>query len=145
MHRSITALIAAGLLRLAMAVPASAAKPDATGPACADIDVTGNYYTDPDTGIRTVTFLFDLPIASCERILYSAYVYTGDGESLLRNGSMAGNGGQIGFLFELPGGPSSVCLSAASTGPGGTTFDAAPDSGCVEFVLDGGGGLSKFG
>ena len=145
MHRSITALIAAGLLLLGMVVPASAAKPEATGGRCADIEVTGNYVTDPDTGNPTVTFLFDLPAESCTRVTYSAFVHASAGGALLASRSTPGNGGQIGFAIELPGGPSSVCLSATSTSRGGTTFDAAPNSGCVVVQLDAGGGLSKFG
>jgi hypothetical protein len=144
MRRSITTALAAGLVLLATAGPA-AAKPEATGPKCADILVTGNYTTDTDTGNPTVTFLFDEPLASCSQVTYSAYVYASAGGTLLASGSTRGDGGQIGYLFELPGGPSSVCLSATSSSPGGKTFDAAPDTGCVVAVLDAGGGLSKFG
>ncbi len=145
MRQSITAALTAGLLLLALAVPASA-RPDATGPTCADIDVGGNYVTDPDTGVRTATFNFELPLVSCERITYAAYVYDAPGGALLASGSTAGDGtGQVGFAFPLPDGPESVCLSAESIGPSGRAHDVAPDSGCIVVPLDAGGGLSKFG
>ena len=145
MHRSITALIAAGLLLLAMAIPASAAKPDATGPACADIDISGNYFTDPDTGQATATFNFELPLVACERLVYSVFVYDETGEVLLETDSITGTAGPIGFALEVPGSPEWVCLSATSSTAQGKVFDAGPDVGCVLFELDAGGGLSKFG
>lgn len=151
MHRSITALIAAGLLLLAMAIPVSAAKPDAKGPACADIVFSANYVTDG--GVPTVHFVIETTVPSCRNITYSGYVLSADGLTPLGSASTNGDGtaafgdgsDEVGLSVALPGGPSAVCVYASSASSGGAVFDRAPDADCVQYTLDAGGGLSKYG
>lgn len=151
MRRSITAALAAGLLLLALAVPVSA-KPEATGPACADIKpngVTANYTTE--TAGPTASFLFELAVPSCKNVRYVGYAYDATGSTLLATGSVVGDGattGEIGVAFVVPIGHSAICVYAATESAGGGTFDRAPDEGsqfCVVVELDAGSGLSKFG
>lgn len=143
MHRSLTALIAAGLLLLAMAVPASAAKPEATGPACADISVSAAYATD-GTG-RTVLFAFETAAPSCSNVTYTGYVLSADGLTQLASGWITGDGTTEVFLaVPVPGDHTTVCVYATSSSPGGKVFDRAPDSGCSPRVLDGGAGAQKM-
>lgn len=151
MHRSITAFIAAGLLLLAMAMPAAAAKPEATGPACADIlpeGVSAGYTTE--AGTPTVSMLFELHAPSCKNVRYAAFVYEATGTTLLASGYVAGTGdasNEIGLLIPVPDGPSQVCVYAATQASGGTIFDRAPDGDdtCVVLDLEGGAGQRKFG
>lgn len=156
MRRSITAALTAGLLLLALAVPASA-RPEATGPACADIEPSGvgaNYFTE--AGTPTVSFNFELSVPSCKSVRYVGYAYawTGTesitGAELLATGSIAGDGSidnEIGVAFAVPSGHTDICVYAATESSGGGTFDRAPDTAdsCVRLTLDAGSGLSKFG
>ena len=136
MHRSITALIAAGLLLLAMAVPAAAVKPEASGPACRDITVTLSYQTID--GTPTATFLFETadPRGTCRGVLYSGFVLDSSGTTLLAEGSTTGDGtNQLGLAVPVTNGPTEVCVYATS-GSGPQVWDRAPDTGCVVLLLD---------
>src|SRR5688572_28907281 len=141
MRRSITAALAAGLLLVALAVPVSA-RPEATGPVCADINpngVTANYTTE--TNGRTVSFLFELSVPSCKNVRYVGYAYDATGTTLLGSGSATGDGAatnEIGVSFVLQDGPTDICVYAATESSGGGTFDRALDAGnlfCVPLTL----------
>lgn len=156
MHRSITAALVVGLLLLAMAAPA-AAKPEATGPPCADIlnptgaslgGVTANYTTE--AAGPTVSFLFELYAPSCPNVRYAGYVYNSTGTTLLVSGSVPGDGAvpnEIGLSLVVPSDHNIVCVYAATESAGGRVFDRAPDAdgSCVQLTIDTGTGLSKFG
>lgn len=145
MHRSITAFVAAGLLLLAMAVPASAAKPEASGPACADIvDGTASYVTEGDDRNVVVNMFTAAP--SCSNITYTVNVLSADGSTLLASASTPGDGTtEFGLIATVPGEESTVCVYLTSSSPGGKVFDRAPDTGCVTLQLDGGSGAQRFG
>lgn len=151
MHRSFIALIAATLLVLAVAVPVSA-KPEATGPACADIvsgTGVGASYTTETAG-RQVSFLFELYTASCANVRYAGYIYDASGTTLLASGLTAGDGAathEVGLAVPVPSGHDTVCVYAATESGGGSIFDRAPDATgtCVQLTIDSGTGLSKFG
>lgn len=145
MHRSITALVAAGLLLLAIAVPASAAKPEASGPSCADIvDGTASYVTED--GSRIVPASLTTAAPSCGNVTYTLYVLTADGSAQLTSASRNGDGStELGLMATVSGDHTTVCVYVTSSSPGGKVFDRGPDTGCVTLELDGGAGAVKFG
>lgn len=137
MHRSIVALIAAGLLLLAMAMPATA--DEVTGPACRDIAVSVSYTTMD--GTPTAAFLFETehtdPSGTCRGVRYSGFVLNAAGTALLGEGSTVGDGtNALGLLVPVPSGPTEVCVYATSSS-GPRVWDRAPDgTACVLLQLD---------
>jgi hypothetical protein len=79
--RIVRAALAAALALTVVVGPAAAAKPESSGPACADIKVQGTYVdstVDPTLPISPVVKVVITTAApSCTRLYYSAYVQYG--------------------------------------------------------------------
>lgn len=75
-RRNLWVVVAAAVLTATVAGPV-AAKPEASGPACADIKVQGTYVdpsVDPTLPFPAVRVVITTAAPSCPRIYYSAYV-----------------------------------------------------------------------
>lgn len=145
MNRYMASVLGAALLLLGLGVPATAARPEATGPACADIDDGFGYTADQDgNGSWTLTFEL-VPIApSCAKVTYTVYVLeSGTDLTPLASQSMPGNGTtSLIYTFLDVDNDDTVCVYA-TTGIGGAIFDRAPDSGCMEVSPSSAGGQFK--
>ncbi|MBA2557343.1 MAG: hypothetical protein H0V12_08395 [Chloroflexi bacterium] len=117
---------------------------DTAGPACTDfLDGTGFY----DGSV--VNFRMEANARSCRHITYTLFIVDEiDDSTPIASQRIAGNG-RDRFLFYLgldasANDDDTVCVYAR-TSLGTRTFDRAPDSGCVELLLNGPPPARKMG
>ena len=141
MKRIITAALAASMLTLALVTVASAAKPDATGPRCADFEVDVAYSEDGSE----ILFLFTTQAPSCARLQYTGYVYS-DSTAATAVSAFANGNGTTSVGVAVPSGDDAeVCVAAATTSSSGHVYDAAPNTGTCLVLTRGGTGALKMG
>jgi hypothetical protein len=137
MRKYIAMALIVGATLAVVAMPALA-KPEATGPACADVtDGSGTYIEG------TVSLLANLAASPCKQVSYTLSVYSDDTMTEMLAWSidyqdLMGADPQIGFI--IPGIVDSdgiVCV-VLTTSPGKSpnTFDRAPDADCMELSAD---------
>lgn len=134
MRRTVSAGLAAVILTVSLAAPV-AAKPEASGPACADIRVQATYIdetVDPTLLGPSAKVAITTAAPSCPRIRYAAYVQWSNGSS---GAEVAGNGTtRLEMTIYLGTTDEWVCLRAESRG--GRLFDSAPNAGCLSLRLN---------
>ena len=137
-RRNLRALLAATVLTATVAGPV-AAKPEASGPACADIKVQGTYVdssVDPTLPISpAVKVVITTAAPSCPRIYYSAYVqYSGNTEAA---GTYGNGTNRIEMTIYLSASHNEpwVYLRASSSSRT-RLLDNAPDSGSMALELN---------
>lgn len=137
-RRSLPAALAAIILAASVAGPVLA-KPEASGPACADIKVQGTYVdssVDPTLPISpAVKVVITTAAPSCPRIYYSAFVqYSGntDGKGTYGNGT---NRIELTIYLAASQNEPWVYLRATSDSRA-HRLDNAPDSGSLALRLN---------
>ncbi len=136
-RRTLRAVSAAVVLTVAVAAPAMA-KPEASGPACADIRVQGTYVdpsVDPTLPFAAVRVVMTTAAPSCSRVHYSAYVqYSGN----TAGASASGDGtSRIELTIYLPGSRDEPWVYLwATSGSRSRLYDIAPNSGSMALALN---------
>jgi hypothetical protein len=132
-------LVAAALALSAFASGAAAfGTGDSKGPACLDI-VGGNfayYATNEFSGSISVA------APACNFATYTLVVVSQVGATPTTTpivGTVAGDGTTILFDSTIADDDGTICAYVTSA-IGGHVFDRGPDSGCIDFVREGGGG-----
>ena len=151
MKRIVKAALAASMLTLSLVSLASAAKPEATGPNCADIDDGAGVTSEGSTAGRwDLNFLVTYAAPTCTSISYTFAVFENQaryvaGDPALASASVQGNGTtQLVFSFANVDDDNTVCVRATTTSPGGKVHDEAPGpNSCMEVGPNAPGGLFK--
>lgn len=134
------ALIAAGLLAVALAAPAAGA-PTERGPKCADITAGVGNTAQETSGQWTLTFQLTTAAPSCKQVSYTLVVLeSGTDSTELARQTVSGDG-SLDRIYSFTGvdDDDTVCVYAETASNGGTVFDRAPDTGCMEVSPNSGG------
>jgi len=149
---TVVAVAAAGILVVPLAgLAASGPEDDVNGPRCANIlpGTSASYDTDGGTGKATVTALITLEIPPCkslDRYVLHVLDLAGTVELATATGQSGTLPNEVGFRYAFESAPpNGVCVFLTSGSPGGRLIDRAPDTGCVDYGLDGGSGARPFG
>jgi hypothetical protein len=133
MKRLLAAIGALGLL-LAVAPDVAGAAPagDVNGPSCADVSDGAGVYDGSTVNLRLTT-----SAPACGHVTYTLNVLTSDGSSVLASSAQRGSGDVHVFYAVPASGGTTVCVYA-TTSSSKHVFDRAPDTGCIQLVVDGG-------
>lgn len=134
MRRTLAAGLGAAVLAVVMVAPA-AARPEASGPACADISLQATYVDetiDPTLLGPSARIVITTAAPSCPRIRYAVYVKWSNG---MAGQDRVGDGtSQLDMTIYLGTTDPWVCVWAESRGK--RQFDVAPNSGCLSRTLN---------
>jgi hypothetical protein len=128
------AAVAVAALSTAVAGAAPSPTSDVNGPTCADVTDGAGVYNGTAVNLRLT-----LAAPPCRSVMYTLYVLSADGTTLLGSSSQTqptADPTRITFNVPVSDGSTTVCVYA-TTSIGGHVFDRAPDTGCIQLVVDG--------